>query len=267
MTGKVDLYNTAYGNYSADVYREIRLETYGQDFGQTSWVTTEESNEIPRALGVRSGANVLEIGCGSGHYTLHVAETTGCRIVAVDINEAGVRNANRLAEARSMGSRVRFQPCDVSKTLPFQDAGFDAAFANDVLCHVPERLALLQELTRVLRPGGKLLFSDALVIGGMITHQELSTRSSIGLYVFSPPGENERLIEQSGFRLLGASDTTANAATIAKRWRDARERRKGELVAVEGEATFCGVQEFLSCVHTLTSERRLLRYLYLAEKP
>src|SRR6266550_5345070 len=47
----VDLYNTAYGNYERDLYREVRLETYGEDFGQTSWVTTEESHEIPRLPG------------------------------------------------------------------------------------------------------------------------------------------------------------------------------------------------------------------------
>ena len=39
-----DLYNNAYGNYASDPYRHVRIETYGQDFGQTSWVTTEESN-------------------------------------------------------------------------------------------------------------------------------------------------------------------------------------------------------------------------------
>src|SRR5437667_8209884 len=50
----VDLYNTAYGNYERDLYREVRLETYGEDFGQTSWVTTEESHEIPRLLGLTS---------------------------------------------------------------------------------------------------------------------------------------------------------------------------------------------------------------------
>ena len=45
-----DLYNNAYGNYASDPYRQVRIETYGQDFGQTSWVTTEESLEIPRLL-------------------------------------------------------------------------------------------------------------------------------------------------------------------------------------------------------------------------
>jgi hypothetical protein len=40
---KVDLYDSAYGNYVLDTYRQVRIETYGEDLGQTSWVTPEES--------------------------------------------------------------------------------------------------------------------------------------------------------------------------------------------------------------------------------
>jgi hypothetical protein len=94
----------------------------------------------------------------------------------------------------------------------------------------------------------------------------LATRSSIGVYFFSPPGENERLINQAGFKLLEARDTTASAATLSKRWRDAREKRKSALMAIETEANFIGLQRFLTCVYSLTAERRLLRFLYVMEK-
>jgi hypothetical protein len=86
------------------------------------------------------------------------------------------------------------------------------------------------------------------------------------MYFFSPPGENERLIKQASFRLLEARDTTASAAMLSKRWHDARENRKSALVALETEANFIGLQRFLTCVHLLTSERRLLRFLYVMEK-
>src|SRR5438094_8355438 len=43
MPAKVELYDSAYANYQLALYRQIRLETYGEDLGQTSWVTTEES--------------------------------------------------------------------------------------------------------------------------------------------------------------------------------------------------------------------------------
>src|SRR5262249_60238831 len=101
---------------------------------------------------------------------------------------------------------------------------------------------------------------------GMLSHEEIATRSSIGFYVYSPPGENERLIGQAGFRGIRVTDTTESAARIAKRWHEARERRKAEFVALEGVTNFEGLQRFLSCVQVLTSEKRLLRCLYLATK-
>jgi hypothetical protein len=111
-----------------------------------------------------------------------------------------------------------------------------------------------------------MLFSDALVIGGVISHDEIATRSSIGFYLFSPPGENERFIREAGFTHLTVLDTTEHAARIAAKWHHARHKYKDKLMAAEGEANWAGLQRFLSCVQTLTEERRLLRLLYQAQK-
>ena len=66
---------------------------------------------------------------------------------------------------------------------------------------------------------------------------------------------------------MSVTDTSEIAASIAKRWLDARQKRKEALTAIEGEVNFEGLQQFLSSVHALTSERRLLRHVYVAEKP
>ena len=266
MSPKVDLYNHAYRNHESAIYRAVRVATYGEDFGQTSWVTTEESNQIPQLLGLGSDSFVLELGCGSGGYALHLGETVGCRLIGLDINEPGVCNANLLAQSRGLASQVRFELCDASQNLPFDDNTFDAVFSNDVLCHLPGRPEVLVEMFRVLKPGGRILFSDALVIGGIISHEEIATRSSIGFYMYSPPGENERLMERAMFRHVRAKDTTESAARIAKQWYQARKKREDELIAAEGRTDFEGLQRFLSCVHLLMSEKRLLRYLYVAAK-
>ena len=263
---RVDLYDSAYHNYNASTYEQVRTETYGQDYGQTSWVTSRESEEIPQLLALNADSFVLEVGCGSGGYALHLAETLGCRILGLDINAAGVRNANRLAAVRNLEGLVRFEQRDVSTSLPVADGTFDAVFSNDVLCHLPRRAEVLREILRVIKKGGRFLFSDALVIAGLVTHEEIATRSSIGFYVYSSPGENERLIEQAGFRLMHAIDTTESASLIARRWHDSRVKREKELIAIEGDANFQGLQRFLAVVAVLTTERRLRRYLYVAAK-
>ena len=263
---KVDLYDNAYGNFASNLYREIREQTYGHDLGQTSWVTREESEGIPHLLGLTAGSKVLEIGCGCGKYAIHLAGTIGCEVLGLDVNAHGVETANQLARSGEADSRVRFQQGDASQPLPFEDGAFDAAFANDVLCHIPGRLSVFTEILRVLRPGGRLLFSDALVIGGIVSQEEIARRSSIGYYLFSPQGENERLLARAGFQLLSAADTSANAAAIAQRWHDSRQQRSAGLIAIEGENNFQGVQQFLAAVSTLCAEGRLRRYLYVARK-
>src|ERR1700691_1963527 len=171
MSPKLDLYNNAYGNYESDAYRET--------LGQTSWVTTEESAEIPELLALERDSYVLEIGCGSGGYALHLAEKVGCRILGLDLNESGIRNANQLAQSRGLASLARFQQVDASKDLPFDEDTFDAAFSNDVLCHIPGRHGVLAEIFRVLKPGGRFLFTDALVIARMDSAAAHATRSSV----------------------------------------------------------------------------------------
>ncbi len=266
MPAKVDLYNSSYGNPDADAYREIRTETYGKDYGQTSWMTTEEFHEIPHRLALSSSSNVLEIGSGAGGCALHLAGALNCRVIGLDMNAAGVQEANQSAKEQRLEAFVKFERVDASQRLPFDDNSFDAAYSNDAVCHLADRAGVLAEFRRVLKPGGRLLFSDALVITGLVTNEELATRSSIGYYVFAAPGENEKLIARTGMELLGATDTTANAAAISKRWHDARAARSAVLIPIEGEPNFTGLQKFLQCVHTLSSEKRLSRFLYLARK-
>ena len=266
MPEKADLYNTTYGHAEADVYAEVRRETSGFDVGQTSWVSAEELAELPHLLKIGAGSNVLEIGCGAGGCALHFAATIGGRVTGIDVNAHGIRAAEHAAELRQLAERARFLEHNAAEPLPFPDETFDAAYSNDAFCHIPNRPSLLRDCRRVLRPGGRLLFSDALVVNGAVTAEEIATRSSIGYYVFVPRGENERLIPEAGLTLVEARDTTAQAATISQRWRDSRARHKSRLVNVEGEPNFEALQRFLSCVNTLTAERRLARFVYVAAR-
>jgi SAM-dependent methyltransferase len=262
----VDLYNNVYSGFGSDVEGAVRRQTYGEDIGQSSWMTASDWLGFADLLGVTDASEVLEVGSGSGGPAIYLALKRGCRVTGVDINEHGVRNSIALAANRGVAERVDFRVVNAGATLPFPAAAFDAILSNDAMCHIDHRAAVLREWHRVLRPGGRTLFTDAMVITGPVSHEELAIRSSIGFYLFVPPGENERLLRDAGFKLLGADDLTGSAAEISHRWYEAREQHREALIMREGPENFQGLQRFLRCVHTLSTERRLSRYSYLAQK-
>ena len=266
-TSTINLYDNVYGDFASAAEAAVRRETYGEDLGQSSWLTADEWLRFADQLAIGAGSEVLEVGSGSGGPAVYLAAARGCRLTGVDINEHGVRNANALADARGVADRATFRAVDASRALPFPDDSFDAVVSNDAICHIRDRATVLRDWFRVLRRGGRMLFTDALVITGVMSNEELATRSSIGFYVFIPPAENERLVREAGFEVLAVDDVTENAAIVAHRWHDARERQREVLVAREGQTNFDGLQRFLACVHTVSAERRLSRFAYLASKP
>lgn len=267
MPARVDLYDTSYRHFAAAAEAAVRAETYGEDLGQSSWLTADEWRDDVALLGLAPADHVLEVGSGSGGPAVFLARAAGCRVTGVDVNAHGVANAEALARAEGLADRVSFTALDAGRPLPFADGGFDAVVSNDAVCHLPDRAAVLREWHRVLRPGGRVLFTDAMVVTGVVSDEELAVRSSIGRYVFVPPGLNERLVTEAGLALVRADDVTENAEAVSARWRAARARHRDALVSGEGAANFDGLQAFLACVHALSAERRLTRWRYLARRP
>ena len=267
MPKTFDLYSGTYSQFTEDVLAAVRAETFGEDIGQNSWLTAGEFGGFVDLLELTGNDHALEVASGSGGPALFAARRTGCRVTGVDADENGVATASRAAADAGLGDRVRFRTANANARLPFDDASFDGVLCMDAMNHLPDRGGVLREWRRVLRPGRRAVFTDPVVITGPVTHDELSRRSSIGVFVFVPPGVNERLVEEAGLTLRDRRDVTENAALVSGRWRAARARHRDELVRIEGEERFAGLQDFFAAVHQLTSERRLSRFVYVAERP
>jgi len=264
MSNPVDLYNSAYGNFKEQVLAEIRRETYGEDLGQSSWITVDEYDTFYRWLGLAPQAHVLEVASGSGGPALHLARTHKCRITGIDINDEGLNTARRAAQAAQIEADFRF--ADADNSLPFEAGSFDAVTCIDSMNHFRDRLHVLCEWHRVLKAGGRMLFTDPVVLTGPVSSEELAARSSIGFFLFVPPEVTERFIKDAGFTLLRREDATGNIELTSGRWHAARQRRREDLLKLEGEQRFEGLQRFLAAVHKLTRERRLSRFVFVAEK-
>lgn len=263
---RVDLFDSIYRHFTDPVLEAVRRETFGVDIGQNSWVTVDEYERFLPWLELAAEEHVLEIASGSGGPALHLAHVTGCRVTGIDANENGVITASRAAAGSGESQRVRFSVADVDNDLPFDKESFDALVCIDSMNHFLNRPAVLREWHRVLRIGRRALFTDPVVITGPVTMDELALRSSVGQFLFVPSGVNERLIEDAGFRLVRKEDVSDNAALISSRWHRARQAHRDALLRIEGGEHFEGLQRFFEVVHTLTSQRRLSRIVYLAEK-
>jgi SAM-dependent methyltransferase len=267
MSSSVDLYGTTYGNFATQALEQVRRETYGEDFGQSSWVTGSEYRRFFRLLKLNDADHVLDVGCGSGGPALFMAREIGCRVSGVDVNEAGILAGQTLIrQAGGLEGRINFRRADVRDPLPFADGEFDAIVCMDAMCHLPNRGRLLSEWRRALRRDGRMLYTDPVVVTGLVSKEELATRSSTGYFEFCPPGANERLIREAGFELVLAEDVTENEIEVSRRWHDARQKRAADLIRLENEETFAGLQRFLAVVHNLTFEHRLSRFAYLGRK-
>ena len=121
---------------------------------------------------------------------------------------------------------------------------------------------------RLLKPRGRLIFSDPFVVTGPLSKPEIDGRCALGSNLFlAPPGFNESAASEAGLQLLQVLDRAAAAAEISGRWRDARASRAKALIDEEGEDWFQRRQVMLDTTSRLAAERRLTRFLYLAEKP
>jgi SAM-dependent methyltransferase len=260
----VPLYASAYAGFSAR--EQVRRQTYGDDLGQSGWLTVDELERFAEWLGLDARTRLLDVGCGAGGPALRLAETLGLTVVGVDVLGEGIATARQLARERGLDGRATFMQVDAGGQLPFEDASFDAALSVDAMCHLPDRLRILKELHRVTSAGARILFTDPTILTGLVTSAELAARSSIGVYVFSIASANEQLIGESGLELVRCEDLTENMAAIAGRWHDARTQFSDALIADEGAPTFERVQGFLANCHLLASERRLSRYVYLAAR-
>jgi SAM-dependent methyltransferase len=261
-------YDGAYTRSSEELYAAIRREAFGEDIGQFSWLTVDEYATFADWLAIDAGSHVLEVACGTGGPALFLAGRTGCRVTGVDLHQAGIAAATARAEELGLADLAHFVQADARSRLPLDDASFDALVCVDAWNHFDDRETVLREWFRVLRPGAGLVFTDPIVVTGMLRRDEMAARSdSMGEFVFTPPGVDEQLVRDAGFVDVRAEDATANMWEVPRHWRDAREERRAELDEIEGREANAAFQRFLEVVETLARERRLSRIAIVATRP
>ena len=113
----------------------------------------------PRGLEPRAGERLLEVGPGTGYYTIPLAGWIGPEgsLDILDVQQEMLDHTRRAAEA----GVANVAPTRADATsMPFPDDSFDGAFLVTVLGGVPDQVAALRELRRVVRPNGRIVVGE-----------------------------------------------------------------------------------------------------------
>ena len=247
--------------------QRVRREGYGEDIGQHSWVTATELRADIQRLQLSQSSRLVDLGCGPCGPLTFVVNNVLCEAVGVDVSAAALDVGRARAASMGLDGQIVTRHADLNAPLPFDSSSFDAAMSLDAVIHVRERAALFREVARIVRPGGRFLFTDGGVVTGALSNDEIHRRAPHGFAQFVPSGWNEQLLDDAGLRLLETQDRTASATRNAQGRLAAVRAYRAEL---EQEITVAGVDtqiEFLETVVELSQRHALSRIMYLVEKP
>jgi ubiquinone/menaquinone biosynthesis C-methylase UbiE len=142
--------------------------------GPHPFITHERLHEI---LAPAPGDRILEVGPGTGYYSLEVARWIGStgRLEVFDVQQTMLDHTIRAAAKQGLDNLVPTQ--GDARSLPFEAEGFDAVLLVGVLGEIPDQLAALGELRRVLKPGGRLVVGETVLDPHVVTFGSLRERT------------------------------------------------------------------------------------------
>ena len=137
---------------------------------------------VLEALRLRTGERVLEVGCGGGFYAYESAQCVGAtgRVCAIDLS------ADQIAAAKTRCGELPWVDCRVGDAvkLPYADAEFEALYGVQVFEYVPALADALEEIQRVVRPGGRVVIL-ATNWSSLVWHSEQPARMKRVLTAFA----------------------------------------------------------------------------------
>ncbi|WP_243722577.1 class I SAM-dependent methyltransferase [Actinomadura sp. 7K507] len=205
-------YSTAV-NTARDYYNSSDADTFYHSVwgGQHIHVGIYEENDTIDAASARtvqqmaSGLNltpdsqVIDLGAGYGGSARELARTYGCKVTCLNLSE--VENDRNRAMNEEQGLAHLIDVVDGSfESLPFNDNTFNVVWSQDALLHGGDRIRALEEIARVLKPGGDFVFTDPMAADGCPRDSLKPILDRLHLETMGSPGFYQREIARLGMR-------------------------------------------------------------------
>jgi SAM-dependent methyltransferase len=165
---------------------------FPEEFGHISFTTLPELRRMAGELRLGPGDMLVDLGCGAAGPALWMARETGARLTGIDISSTGTSRAAARAAEMGLSDRARFAVGSFDETT-LESGSVDGVMSEDALQYTPDKRAAMVEVARILRPGGRFVF----------TAYELDPERAAGLPVLGadPAGDYRPALIDAGFRV------------------------------------------------------------------
>jgi ubiquinone/menaquinone biosynthesis C-methylase UbiE len=177
----------------------------------------EAVDALADAMSIDADTRVIDLCCGMGGPARYLATTRGCSVHGVDLNQSRVDGANELTRRVQLDELVSFSQANIC-ALPQPDASFDCAISQEAFLHIEDRESLLLQCRRVLKPGGRLGFTDWTAGAGLNEQHRQRFASTFAASRIVSPDDYRRLLPEAGFRVDEIID-------LSDAWREILQQR------------------------------------------
>ena len=213
---------------------------------------------------VGPGKKVLDVGCGFGRPAIKLAEKTGCSVEGITISREQAAEANRYAQERGLSERAVFRHMD-AMAMTFEPDSFDAVWAFECLFHMPDRVQVLRQIARVLRPGGRLILTDSC---GKVPFTPIEMKlmhDGFQVNAYMSPDEYTSVLRTLGIKVTEVVDMSKNTSNSYTAVMEATMKNEAALRAIYGEGFIAQMQHTAPMLDAINREK--LEYFWLvAEK-
>lgn len=179
-----NFYATIWGG--EDIHIGLYQDENDHDIFTASHHTVVKMGEL---LTLDAQQKVLDIGAGYGGTARYLAKTFGCQVVCLNLSEAQNERNRKLNQEQQLDHLITVVDGDF-ENIPSEPENFDVVISQDAILHSGHRKRVLEEVARVLKPGGTFLFTDPMqhddcpdgVLDPILQRIHLDTLGSIAFY-------------------------------------------------------------------------------------
>ncbi|EHR70868.1 methylase involved in ubiquinone/menaquinone biosynthesis [Burkholderiales bacterium JOSHI_001] len=219
------------------VARDQITEEVLQHHDQDHYGGTDAVDRLMAQAAVVATDQVLDICSGLGGPARYLAWKTGCQVTGLDLTASRVEGATALTEAAGLADRVRFHQGN-ALALPFPDASFTLAISQEAFAHIPEKSTLVAGIARVLRPGGRLVFSDILSRGALARDDATRLCDGMRFNDIATEADYRRWMQGAGLEGVQVTDLSETWTRILVERHAMYRSLKAQTVARLGAAHF-----------------------------